>query len=120
MGMVQERMAGTQGGPLSPFLANVLLDEVDRELKRRAIARPLCGRRERVRSQPPSWSEKIGQRTLPTGHVRFDHVRVPTSYIVRGQDQYYASMAARTHPGPSTSPPSSSSPRREGGVRPCA
>lgn len=35
-GMVQQRMMGTpQGGPLSPLLANVLLDEVDRALERR-------------------------------------------------------------------------------------
>jgi retron-type reverse transcriptase len=35
-GVVMERYEGTpQGGPLSPLLANVLLDEVDRELEKR-------------------------------------------------------------------------------------
>ena len=35
-GVVQERYAGTpQGGPLSPLLSNILLDELDKELERR-------------------------------------------------------------------------------------
>ena len=38
-GVVMERYQGTpQGGPLSPLLANVLLDEVDRQLERRGHA----------------------------------------------------------------------------------
>jgi len=38
-GVVIERVEGTpQGGPLSPLLANVLLDEVDRELEKRGHA----------------------------------------------------------------------------------
>ncbi len=38
-GVVTERGEGTpQGGPLSPLLANVLLDEVDKELERRGHA----------------------------------------------------------------------------------
>ena len=38
-GVVMERYKGTpQGGPLSPLLANVLLDEADKELERRGHA----------------------------------------------------------------------------------
>ena len=38
-GVVMERHEGTpQGGPLSPLLANVLLDEVDKELERRGFS----------------------------------------------------------------------------------
>ncbi len=38
-GVVMERYEGTpQGGPLSPLLANVLLDDVDKELERRGLA----------------------------------------------------------------------------------
>lgn len=38
-GVVVERVEGTpQGGPLSPLLANVLLDEVDKELERRGLS----------------------------------------------------------------------------------
>jgi RNA-directed DNA polymerase len=39
-GVVMERFEGTpQGGPLSPLLANLLLDEVDKELERSAGTR---------------------------------------------------------------------------------
>lgn len=38
-GVVMEREEGTpQGGPLSPLLANVLLDEVDKELEKRGLS----------------------------------------------------------------------------------
>ena len=38
-GLAMERYEGTpQGGPLSPLLANVLLDEVDKELEKRGHA----------------------------------------------------------------------------------
>ena len=38
-GVVMERNEGTpQGGPLSPLLANVLLDEVDKELEKRGLS----------------------------------------------------------------------------------
>ena len=44
-GIVQQGVQGTsQGGPLSPLLANVLLDEVDKEVERRGpCLRRLCG-----------------------------------------------------------------------------
>ena len=49
-GVVMERHEGTpQGGPLSPLLANVLLDEVDKELEKRGHAFvPLRRRLQRV------------------------------------------------------------------------
>ena len=38
-GVVMERYEGTpQGGPLSPLIANVLLDEVDKELEKRGLS----------------------------------------------------------------------------------
>jgi group II intron reverse transcriptase/maturase len=38
-GVVRERYEGTpQGGPLSPLLANVLLDDVDKELEKRGLS----------------------------------------------------------------------------------
>ena len=60
-GVVIERHEGTpQGGPLSPLLANVLLDEVDKELERRghAFVRYADDSNVYVRSR------KAGQRVL--------------------------------------------------------
>jgi RNA-directed DNA polymerase len=60
-GVVAEREEGTpQGGPLSPLLANVLLDEVDRELERRGhrFVRYADDSNVYVRSQ------KAGQRVM--------------------------------------------------------
>lgn len=60
-GVVVERDQGTpQGGPLSPLLANVLLDEVDRELERRGhrFVRYADDSNVYVRSQ------KAGQRVM--------------------------------------------------------
>ena len=37
-------------------------------------------------------NEKIGQRSLPTGSIRFDDVRVPNSCLVHGRDSYNASI----------------------------
>ena len=58
-GVVMERHEGTpQGGPLSPLLANVLLDEVDKELERRGHAfvryADDCNVYVRSRSEPAS------------------------------------------------------------------
>jgi group II intron reverse transcriptase/maturase len=60
-GVVVERYEGTpQGGPLSPLLANVLLDEVDKELEQRGHAF--------VRYADDSnvyvWSERAGERVM--------------------------------------------------------
>jgi len=74
-GVVIERYEGTpQGGPLSPILANVLLDEVDRELEKRGhkFVRYADDCNAYVRSQ------EAGERLLTGFRKRYDklHLKV--------------------------------------------
>jgi RNA-directed DNA polymerase len=56
-GLVSPVDEGTpQGGPLSPLLSNLVLDELDTELTRRGSPLlPLRGRLQHLCSQPPCW-----------------------------------------------------------------
>jgi group II intron reverse transcriptase/maturase len=77
-GVVVERMEGTpQGGPLSPLLANVLLDEVDRELERQGhrFVRYADDCNVYVRSQ------KAGERVMALLKRRYDklHLKINES-----------------------------------------
>jgi RNA-directed DNA polymerase len=72
-GVVIERHEGTpQGGPLSPLLANVLLDEVDQELERRghAFVRYADDCNVYVRSR------KAGERVLVFLRKKYGHLRL--------------------------------------------
>ncbi len=72
-GVVMERLEGTpQGGPLSPLLANVMLDEVDRELERRGhrFARYADDCNVYVRSQ------KAGERVLDGMRKLYDRLHL--------------------------------------------
>jgi RNA-directed DNA polymerase len=72
-GVVVERHEGTpQGGPLSPLLANVLLDEVDRELERRGhrFARYADDCNVYVRSR------KAGERVMALLKRRYDQLHL--------------------------------------------
>jgi group II intron reverse transcriptase/maturase len=72
-GVVAERMEGTpQGGPLSPLLANVLLDEVDRVLERRGhrFARYADDCNVYVRSR------KAGERVMALLRRHYDKLRL--------------------------------------------
>lgn len=72
-GVVTERYEGTpQGGPLSPLLANLLLDEVDKELERRghSFVRYADDCNVYVRS------ERAGQRVLATLRRKYAKLRL--------------------------------------------
>jgi RNA-directed DNA polymerase len=72
-GVVVERYEGTpQGGPLSPLLANVLLDEVDKELERRGH----CFVRYADDSNVYVRSKRAGERVLAALRQMYEKLRL--------------------------------------------
>lgn len=89
-GIVTEREEGTpQGGPLSPLLANVLLDEVDKELEKRghAFARYADDSNVYVRS------ERAGKRVMEALKGLYAKLRLKVneskSAVARVQDRKF-------------------------------
>lgn len=89
-GVVMDRHEGTpQGGPLSPLLANVLLDEVDKELEKRghAFARYADDCNVYVRSK------RAGERVMASLRRLFTHLRLRVneakSAVARPQDRTF-------------------------------
>jgi group II intron reverse transcriptase/maturase len=89
-GVVMERWEGTpQGGPLSPLLANVLLDEVDKELEKRghAFARYADDCNVYVRSK------RAGKRVMETLRRLYARLRLRVneakSAVARPQDRKF-------------------------------
>ena len=83
-GVVSERYEGTpQGGPLSPLLANVLLDEVDRELEKRGhrFVRYADDCNVYVRSHRAGERVLAGLRTLYERlHLKVNEVKTAVAY----------------------------------------
>ena len=106
-GVVLERHEGTcQGGPLSPLLANILLDELDRELERRGHA--FCRYADDV--QIYVQSQRAGERVLAsvarflerTLRLQVNHAksavawtrdRTVLGYRIRGRARPYLAIA---------------------------
>lgn len=88
-GVVQERYEGTpQGGPLSPLLANVLLDEVDRALERRGhcFVRYADDCNVYVRTQRAGERVMTGLRKLYGGlKLRLNEAKSQVSPVLRRQ-----------------------------------
>ncbi len=89
-GVVVERYEGTpQGGPLSPLLANVLLDEIDKELEKRghAFARYADDANVYVRSK------RAGERVMAALRRLFTKLRLrineSKSAVARPQDRKF-------------------------------
>ena len=112
-GVVMARPEGTpQGGPLSPLLANVLLDEVDKELEKRGIrriTRRTGGRSmtrviEELREYLPGWSNYFSLAETPTPLADLDkwiRHRLRSLYLKlwkRGPTAYRRLRAFGAHP----------------------
>jgi hypothetical protein len=74
-GLVGPSVDGTpQGGPLSPLLSNLVLDELDRELERPGTPlRALRGRLQHLRPERPSGSPGDGSRDAIPRHAAQAH-----------------------------------------------
>ena len=98
--MVVERWEGTpQGGPLSPLLANVLLDEVDKELEKRghAFVRYADDCNVYVRSR------RAGERVMETLRRLYARLRLRVneakSAVARPQDRKFLGYSFWVAPG---------------------
>ncbi len=99
-GVTKERHEGTpQGGPLSPLLANVLLDEVDRELEKRghAFVRYADDSNVYVRSR------RAGERVLGTLRRLYSQLRLQInegkSAVARPWDRKFLGYSFWIAPG---------------------
>jgi group II intron reverse transcriptase/maturase len=99
-GVVIERQEGTpQGGPLSPLLANVLLDEVDKELERRghAFVRYADDLNVYVRSQ------RAGERVMAWLERRFAKLRLRVNHaksaVARAWERKFLGFSLWIAPG---------------------
>ena len=99
-GVVVERYEGTpQGGPLSPLLANVLLDEVDKELERRGH----CFVRYADDCNVYVRSRRAGDRALSALRQRYAKLRLrineEKSTVARALDRKFLSYGFWVAPG---------------------
>jgi group II intron reverse transcriptase/maturase len=99
-GVVVERWEGTpQGGPLSPLLANVLLDEVDKELEKRGHAFVRYADDCNVYVQ----SRRAGERVMETLRRLYARLRLRVneakSAVARPQDRKFLGYSFWVAPG---------------------
>jgi RNA-directed DNA polymerase len=99
-GVVMERHEGTpQGGPLSPLLANVLLDEVDKELEKRGHAFV----RYADDCNVYMWSKRAGERVMKLLERLYAKLRLrineSKSAVARVWDRQFLGFALWVAPG---------------------